>query len=245
MEKAKISVVVPARNEEKRISYLLESLLCQTYKPLEIIVVDNASTDKTNLIAKSFIARFKQQQIALKIIFEPKIGVANARNKGFQQARGTIIASTDSDCLVSAGWLETISESFEQDKIVAVTGKNILKDANFLIKFLTQIGWYKVNFCLLKFLLGFPHFSTANGAVYKSTFKVLRGFDPKRVSPNDLDDVEFGSRLNLIGKIMFNSHMVVFTSHRRFKNIKQIYKNVKERYQSLWEISQAYKRSND
>jgi len=90
-----ISVIVPALNAEKAIKECILSLLNQNYpkNKYEIIFVDNNSTDNTYNILKKFRKR-------IKILKELEEGSYRARNKGLRSARGSIIAFTDSDCIV-------------------------------------------------------------------------------------------------------------------------------------------------
>jgi glycosyltransferase involved in cell wall biosynthesis len=81
-----ISVVIPALNEEKYIGRCLASLRAQTHprELYEIIVVDNASTDRTSEIARG---------LGAQVVHEPRRGVGWARHRGAREARGEIIGS--------------------------------------------------------------------------------------------------------------------------------------------------------
>jgi len=75
----RVSVVIPARNEEAYLPSALEAVLAQTLPPFEVIVVDNASTDRTREVAEAFGAR---------VVFCGRKGVAYARQAGLLAARG-------------------------------------------------------------------------------------------------------------------------------------------------------------
>ncbi len=109
----KISVVIPAYNEEKLIGQCLQSLLNQTVPPDEIIVVDNNSTDRMRQIVRRFPVR---------VIGEAKKGITPARNAGFNAARGDIIARTDADTIVPRDWVEKVKKHFEEESIDALGG---------------------------------------------------------------------------------------------------------------------------
>lgn len=115
----KISVVVPTYNEEDYIEGCLKALQNQTKKPFEIIVVDNNSTDRTSEIAKSYGA---------KVVKEKKKGVIFARNKGFDSAKGDIIARCDADSRPTPQWIEKIIYNFRNRPIDALTGPVITYD---------------------------------------------------------------------------------------------------------------------
>ncbi|GAB4530274.1 MAG: hypothetical protein Tsb0014_12810 [Pleurocapsa sp.] len=98
-----VSVIIPAYNSAEYISKAIESVLNQTYCNLEIIIVDDASTDATLEIIKSF------QDKRLKIIKnEHNLGVSAARNLALKQARGNWIALLDSDDWYASERLEKL-----------------------------------------------------------------------------------------------------------------------------------------
>ncbi len=103
----KISVIIPARNEEKNIGALLEALQGQTYPKnlYEIIVIDDHSEDRTAEIVKKFTM--------VKLLSSPH-KVLNSHKKkaietGINHADGQLIVATDADCLPPASWLATIA----------------------------------------------------------------------------------------------------------------------------------------
>lgn len=110
-----ISVVVPAFNAQDFLEQCLESLLALDYPgdKLEIVVVDNGSTDDT----RSIIQRYPVLCLA-----EGKRGRTAAWNKGAKSARGEIIASTDADCLVDVNWAKEINRAFQDPGVDAVMG---------------------------------------------------------------------------------------------------------------------------
>ena len=104
----KVTVVVAARNEEKNISALLESLLHQDYPPdlLDIIIVNDNSTDRTPIEVSEFIEMHgKQSEIRMRLIFNPFSGKKRAIRYGIEKAAGELILTTDADCLVGPGWV--------------------------------------------------------------------------------------------------------------------------------------------
>ena len=88
----KVSVIIPLYNEEKYITACVESVINQTYKNLEIIIVDDKSTDNSLKIVKNI----KDKRIKI-ISLKKNAGVANARNKGVEAATGDYICFLDSD----------------------------------------------------------------------------------------------------------------------------------------------------
>ncbi|MBD8506377.1 glycosyltransferase family 2 protein [Hoyosella sp. G463] len=104
-----LSVVVPAFNEEDAIEPCLEALVSQRELPHEIIVVDNASTDGT----AAAVSRFRERSpVPIKLVHEPAPGVAAARNRGFAEVTGEIIARIDADTRVEPEWSSAIVDFF-------------------------------------------------------------------------------------------------------------------------------------
>jgi glycosyltransferase involved in cell wall biosynthesis len=90
-----VSVVIPVRNGERFLGRTLDSALGQTYHPIEVVVVDDGSTDRTTALVKARIAY--DQRVRLFRI--DKRGVAAARNLAISNARGKLIAPLDADDL--------------------------------------------------------------------------------------------------------------------------------------------------
>jgi glycosyltransferase involved in cell wall biosynthesis len=90
-----VSFVVPARDAADTIAVTLESLLRQTYRHLEVVVVDDGSTDRTADVVRSFAAR----DARVRLIVQPQRGGAAARNRGIRAASGAFVAPVDADDL--------------------------------------------------------------------------------------------------------------------------------------------------
>jgi glycosyltransferase involved in cell wall biosynthesis len=95
--KLTLTIVIPVYNEENHLKACLQSIAAQTVKPDEVIVVDNNSTDRTVAIAKKY--KF------VKVLYEKRQGIAYARNKGFNAAKGSIIGRIDADTRLLPDWV--------------------------------------------------------------------------------------------------------------------------------------------
>lgn len=93
MDTPLVSVVIPCYNMEPYLAQTLESVINQTYKKLEIIVVDDGSKDGTAAVAREFESRDPR----LKLIVQANKGASAARNNGLDHAEGKYIALTDGD----------------------------------------------------------------------------------------------------------------------------------------------------
>jgi glycosyltransferase involved in cell wall biosynthesis len=88
-----VSVIIPAYNAEKFIARTLESVLSQTYKHIEVLVVNDGSTDRTVEIVEAFA----QKDRRLRILHQPNLGATAARNCGIKSSKGEYIAPIDAD----------------------------------------------------------------------------------------------------------------------------------------------------
>ena len=128
----RVSIIVPAYNEEKFIARTLETLKNQTYRDYEIIVVNNNSTDNTEKIAKEHVD---------KVFLEKEKGYHNAVNRGVREAKGDIITFCDADSLYPKNWLKKIIHEFDKDsEVVAVYGTAKFHDYNIIVNFISQYG---------------------------------------------------------------------------------------------------------
>jgi glycosyltransferase involved in cell wall biosynthesis len=95
-----VSVIVPTYNRSKLIGETLDSVFAQTYRPIEILVIDDGSTDNTEEEVKSYFNKCDDQ---VKLIYIPKVhtGAQEARNIGYQQSQGEYIQFLDSDDILS------------------------------------------------------------------------------------------------------------------------------------------------
>jgi glycosyltransferase involved in cell wall biosynthesis len=115
-----ISVLIPARNEENNLVALLESVLAQTYSPnlFEVLIIDDHSTDRTAQIVQSYSAS------NIKLISLKDLNLSEALNSykkkaieiGILQSTGSLIVTTDADCYLPPGWLETIASFYEKEQ---------------------------------------------------------------------------------------------------------------------------------
>jgi glycosyltransferase involved in cell wall biosynthesis len=110
-----VSLVIPAYNEESHLAACLDAVARQTVKPFEVIVVDNNSSDRTAEIAASYPF--------VRLVREPRRGVAYARDAGFNAAHGTVIGRIDVDTHLAEDWIALVQRAFaERPELDAVTG---------------------------------------------------------------------------------------------------------------------------
>ncbi len=110
-----VSIIIPAKNEEKLLRGCISSLhqLDYSKEKIEIIIVDGLSTDNTAGVAL---------EMGAKVVSNVKQTVSPGRNVGFENAKGDLIAFTDADCIVDPRWLSNCIKYFENDHTVACAG---------------------------------------------------------------------------------------------------------------------------
>lgn len=230
----KISVVIPAYNEEKYIGKCLESLLAQDFCDFEIVVCLNLCTDRTEEIVKKiqkchpeskakddidkqedFSTRKvrTQNEILFRIIKENHKGVAFARQTGTKAAQGEIIASADADTEYPKDYLSKVAAIFEKNpKITGSYGPVYLYDGPFYIRLADKI--FYLPFLYLSKLFGHDNPAGMNFAFKKSIFDKVGGYD---INLKSAEDVELGCRLKKYGKLKIVPTLKVYSSARRFR----------------------------
>lgn len=196
----RISVVIPARNEEAYLQPCLRALAAQTRKPDEVIVVDNGSTDRTGAIAAA---------LGAKIVECPTPGVALARQAGLEAANGDWVATTDADSQPTPRWLEALQAHLEGS--VALYGPLRMFGLPWFQEELTEVGYGA--FLKLMALLGRPNLAAANMAFDRALALEVGGYPMVEAG----EDVLLGLKLKGKGRVRYVRDALVLTSSRRVK----------------------------
>ncbi|MEI8230488.1 MAG: glycosyltransferase family A protein [Candidatus Peregrinibacteria bacterium] len=201
-----ISIIVPAHNEEKFIGKCLKSIIDNAPDNLkEIIVVDNASTDRTREIAK----KFKD----VRVFSELRKGTSFARQRGYEQAKGDLLAFIDADTRVNKKWFVTVENKFRKDPgLVGLSGSCEFYDLpawkNMFVRWYWRFLAEPASRITGSVVVG------GNFVVKRSALKSIDGFDTSITFYGD--DTNVGRRLKCKGKVHFHSKLSVHTSARRF-----------------------------
>ena len=107
-----VSVIIPVYNVEKYLEECIDSVLAQTYQNIEIILVDDGSTDSSGLICD----RYAEKNTNISVIHQKNSGLSAARNSGLNKANGDYIYFLDSDDYISADAIEKLFSIAENDK---------------------------------------------------------------------------------------------------------------------------------
>lgn len=108
----KISVIVPIYNAEKYIARCLDSILMQAKENVELVLINDGSTDRSEEIIKTYLGRYKSR---IKYIKKPNDGVANTRNVGLEKATGDYIIFVDSDDYIDKDLFKNLQPYMEEE----------------------------------------------------------------------------------------------------------------------------------
>lgn len=206
-----ITVIVCAHNEEHFIAACLHSLLAQTRLPDEILVINNASSDRTSEVASSVRG--------VRVVDEPDKGLVKARERGRREASGDLLVYLDADCRAPLYWLERIVARFERKPhLVALSGNYRFYDWDWWGR--TLLRAYDVTLgpgtqFLVKYLLRMGVvFYGGNFAVRRNALERIGGFDTSIEFHGE--DTNVGRRLFAIGPVELAYDCYLFTSARRY-----------------------------
>ncbi|MFH1591802.1 MAG: glycosyltransferase family A protein [Candidatus Woesearchaeota archaeon] len=211
-QRPKISIIIALFNAEKEINLCLSSIFESNFKDFEVIVIDDYSTDNSVEIAKKYPVRFFST--------EKNSGPAKARNIGAKEAKTDLLFFLDSDTKVEKNSLTLLHESvLNNPEVIGVIGlpnttslrKGMAPDYNALKNHYTLFIAEEKN----------NYFTTQMGAIKKSIFEQVGGFDENFKSA-DIEDIEFGLRIPEDKKILINKNLII--SHH-FPHFSKIIKN--------------------
>lgn len=132
-----ISIIVPAYNVSDKIKFTLNTLINQTYKNLEIIIVNDASTDNTLEV----IMKLSSQDNRIKVInLQENVGVHEARMRGLRESNGNWIGFVDADDYVSLDMYQSMLDDARKNKVdIVICGvQRVDEEGNFLNKFIQE-----------------------------------------------------------------------------------------------------------
>ena len=179
MPSPSISVVVPAHNAQQFIEQSIKAILNQVHPgAIEIIVVDDGSTDATARLVRSFPS--------IKYIYQENAGPAAARNRGARESKGEIIFFTDSDCAPQPDWVAKMIPHFQDTSVAVVAGSYGIRNGQFwLAKSIHQEIAFRHKFLMPQF----PNsFGSYNFCIKKNVFIELDGFDESYRYPSGEDN---------------------------------------------------------
>lgn len=176
----RVSVVIPAYNAQEYISESIRSVLAQTYRRVEIIVVNDGSRDRTPELLAGFGSR-------IRVIHQDNMGLSGARNTGIRAARGELIAFLDADDL----WLPQKTEKqvhlFKNDSRIGFVYTRILPFGPNAERDFRYISPRFHRGRILRHLFLYPFITVSSVMVKKECLDKVCLFDPENPSTQDYD----------------------------------------------------------
>lgn len=200
----KISIVIPAYNEEKYIGRTLESIkkLAKNGWDAEVLVIDGDSSDKTSEVARSYGA---------KVIHEPHKGIGFARQEGIKHATGEIVAFTDADTIVPSNWIVEHMKALSKEDVCCSYGGFRYYDGAFPLYYLFNYIQPILVYLAYK-LFAFPAASGQNIAFWRKKAIEIGGFDEDM---QVFEDTDFAIRMKKAGKVVYLPNLLIYSSGRR------------------------------
>lgn len=207
-----ISVVLPFYREGRLLEEAIQSVLVQTFRDFEIVLIDNNATPETREIAQFFA---KSHSTIIRLIHETKQGIVSARNTGIRNSRGTFIATFDGDDIMKPERLERQFDAIRNrpDVVLVSCHHNIISaDGTFLNKTLPELSYgpkedreFKSIVKQLFEPFNFPHQNSFD--LFSGSFLFFRKEDAFKVGL-------FDTRLNPYGKEDWLFSMCMFERGR-------------------------------
>lgn len=223
----KVSVIIPTYNEEKTIGECLESLSRQTYIDIEIIVVDDGSTDNTSRILHAISRTGK-----VKIFIQEHLGPGAARNLGAKEASGEILVFVDADMTFDGKFVEMLVKPIIEDKSLPAGWRGTFSKEEYVANWdnvwarcwSINEGWMEKR----RHPKHYPDKQKVFRAILKSEFERVGGFDPKRGYTDDWSLSEkLGYKAQAVDGAVFY--------HENPDNLKEVF------LQAKWAAKRPYK----
>lgn len=204
----KISLIICAYNEEKFIGECLDCAIKDSNgRFLEIIVIDNASTDNTRAVA--------EKRSGVRVVREDRKGLVRARQRGYMEAKGDILAYIDADTRMPKGWTDRLIKEFRNNpNYVCVSGPYIYYDIPKYKQFLVKIYW-RIFAVPIYWIVGYMAIG-GNFAIKKETLVKMGGFDTNIEFYGE--DTDIARRASKFGKVKFIPSHFIYSSGRRLTN---------------------------
>ena len=214
----KVSVLIPAWNEEVGIIKTIQSVVETDYSNLEVIVINDGSTDDTHKLVSAYIERFENKMqnhtgdkgIELRYLNLANGGKANALNRGLRLATGEFIITIDADSLMDKSAIDKLLLRFTDSSVGAVAGNVIIGNKSRPIAALQQLEYlYGFFFKRADSVFNSVYIIGGAAAAYrKSVLSDLGGFDHQIIT----EDIEMSTRILSAGyKTRYAADAVVYT----------------------------------
>lgn len=208
-----ISVVIPVRDDAEALDACLQRLARQTVRPLEVVVVDNGSTDDSARVATRHGAR---------VVVEPQPGIPAAAATGYDAAAGDVFARLDADSLPGPRWVERIATRMGRDpELDALSGTGRFTDLHPVPSAVATAVYLGAYYVLGHLALGHPPLWGSSMAVRCSAWREVRGTVARRDAEIH-DDLDLAFALGPERRIVFDRHLRVGVSARSLRGAAQL-----------------------
>ncbi len=216
----KYSVVVPVYNRPEEVRDLLQSLVQQTIKDFEVIIVEDGSSVCCDDVVDEF-----RNLLTIEYVIKPNSGPGPSRNIGYARASGSYFVIFDSDCIIPSGYFEEVEKALRIEKFDAWGGPD---RAHKNFSPLQQAMGYTMSSVLTtggirggKKGMGWFQPRSFNMGISKEVFEKTGGFKFDRLA----EDIEFSIRMKKMG---FHVGLIpnAFVYHKRRTSLKQFYHQV-------------------
>lgn len=199
-----ISIIVPVYNVEKHLSKCIESIIDQTYSNLEIILIDDGSTDNSGKICDKYAVNDER----IKIIHKENSGVSKARNLGINSAHGEYISFVDSDDYVDKDYIRDMFLQVKQDGTqLSICNMMIDKNGKYSVRYSYDLNGVYSSEEILKKILNFEMTSSAWGKLLKKDLLNDVRFENYVIA----EDLLFITKvLSKVKKVSVNNHYLYF-----------------------------------
>jgi len=218
----KVSVIMPVYNQEKFLKESIDSILNQTFKDFELIIINDGSTDQTSKILKQYV----RKDLRIKIFFQKNQGCTKSLNYGIRQARGKYIARQDADDISLSKRLEKQVEFLERNKNIGLLGcfaQVIDEQGNKKQKIL---GQYTIDKDLKRYSFWSNRFCHSTIMIIKELLHKINGYDDYFVYSQDTD-----LYFRLMPYTQFANLKEVFLLYREHEDsVSKIKKKEQERF---------------
>ncbi len=211
-----VSIIIPAWNEEIGLLNTVQTVLGSTYRNIEIIVINDGSTDSSDQMMRAFLQQYHdpfpraEHRITLRYFYKENGGKGRALNYGVERARGEIIMSIDADCALTPDTVGNFVACFKDPSVDAAVGNVRIGNTQTLIgtiqylEFLFSFYFKKAESLVNSiYIIG-----GAAGAFRREVFERLGGYDHSNIT----EDIELSVRIQKEGmKTVYASNALVYT----------------------------------
>jgi len=207
-----VSVLIAAFNEEVGIVRTLQSIVDNGYDNLEIVVINDGSTDNTDTEISNWLVQHNQLDTGIAIIYDrlQNGGKAKALNHALTYASGEIVITIDADSIVTPGSIEAMVAPFKSPTVGAVAGNIIVDKRKTLLSWVQQLE-YLIGFTLKRAdsMWGCVHIIGGAAAAYRmSIIRKVGNFDDQLIT----EDIDMSFKILSAGyKTRFAPNAVVVT----------------------------------